>query len=608
MSELPCIGAPDPAWNDVAAEITFDVPYQRLWEPGPRGGSWFPGGELNLSVNCLDRHLDTHADRVALHWEGEPGERRSLTYGELHEQVRALARALRSLGVGFGDRVGLHLGWLPETVVAMLACARIGAVHTVLPAPLPAEALADRLAGMNLKVLFTQDGAWRHGTVLPLKARADEALSATESVQHTVVVRRTGMDVPWYEGDRWYHDLVAATRPGATTAEDEPLRVRANHPACTMPQANRRGQPILIQHGTAGVLASSIAVHRQISSGGVFWCAADITWVATQFHGIYGPLACGDTAVMYEGTLDIPNHERAWHIVQRYGVETLLTSPSVARTMRGWARSMPSVSPMPTLRRVITAGEPVEEELSEWLRDTLGGGRLELGDAWGQLELGGIVRVVGLPDTPPLVPLPDCGLDIVDRTGAAVTEGQPGEAVLRRSWPGMAVGVEGGAASVSGSRWTRYPGLYATGDRAVRDTGSDEVIFLGRTDDVVPIFGQLVSLSEVREVLAEHPYVAAVDVAVRKDPSVGRSIVAAVALKPAYAAGADLDALAVELMDNVREMMGGLARPRAILFLDRFGDELGREQRAQAIATLATEDRHTPTMVTWAQLVAAAGQ
>jgi len=609
MSEpsLPPLGAPDPAWEKVAGQITFDTAYEELWRPGPRGGHWFVGGALNLSVNCVDRQLPGRGDRVALHWEGEPGDRRSFTYRELHEQVLALTRGLRSLGLGPGDRVGLHLGWLPETVVAMLACARIGAVYTILPAPLPAEALADRLAGMELKVLFTQDGAWRHGTVLPLKARADEALSATPGVEHTVVVRRTGMDVPWYEGDRWYHDLVAAARPGAVTPDDEPVAVPPDHPVCTMPQANRRGEPILIRHGTGAVLAASVAVHQQLSSGGVFWCAADITWVATQFHGIYGPLACGDTSVMYEGTLDVPNHRRAWRIVERYGVETVLTSPSVARTVRGWARSMPEVERMPTLRRVITAGEPVEEELGEWLRQALGGGELELGDAWGQLELGGIVRVVGLPTDGDLVPLPDCGLDIVDPDGQPLPPGQAGEAVLRRAWAGMSVGVEGGAASVDEAHWTRHPGLYATGDLAVREGEGAEVTFLGRTDDVVPIFGQLVSLREVREVLAEHPYVAAADAAVRKDPSVGRSIVAAVALKPEVARTADLDAVAVDLMDNVREMMGGLARPRAVLFVDRIGDELSRTQRTQAFATLATEDRHTPTTVTWEQVLAAAG-
>lgn len=263
---------------------------------------------------------------------------------------------------------------------------------------------------------------------------------------------------------------------------------------------------------------------------------------------------------------------------------------------------------MPSLRRMITAGEPVEEELSEWLVQALGGGQLEFGDAWGQLELGGIVRLVGLPDAPSLVPLPDCGLDIVDRTGSVVEDGSPGEAVLRRSWAGIAVGVEGGAASTSDARWTRHPGLYATGDRAAREPVGGGVTFLGRTDDVVTISGQLVSLGEVREVLAEHPYIAAADVAVRKDPTAGRRIVAAVALKREFAAGADLDALSVELMDNVREMMGGLARPRAVLFLDRFGDDLSRAQRAQAIVTLATEDRHAPTALTWEQFVATVGQ
>ena len=611
MPDEPHLAAPDPAWQLVADQITFETPYTSLWEPGPRGGAWFVGGTLNLSVNCLDRQLEGHGDQVALHWEGEPGDRRSLTYRELHEQVLALTRGLRTLGLGLGDRVGLHLGWLPETVIAMLACARIGAVHTVLPAPLPAEALADRLATMDLRVLFTQDGAWRHGTVLPLKSRADEALSATESVQHTVVVRRTGMDVQWYEGDRWYHDLVADTRPGAVAPGDEAAAVPSDHPICTLPQANRRGVPVFIRHGTAAVLAESIAAHRHLATSGVFWCAADITWVATQFHGIYGPLACGHTTVMYEGTLDIPTHDRAWQIVRRHGVETVLTSPSVARTMRGWARSMPELSTLPTLRRFVTAGEPLEEEVTGWLVRALGGGDLEIGDAWGQLELGGIVRVTGLPDSSVPVPMPDCGLDIVDESGESAPDGEPGEAVLRRAWAGQTIGVQGGGGtSVSEAAWTRHAGLYSTGDLAVRATPSGEpegVTFLGRTDDVVPISGQLVSLGAVREVLSEHPYVAAADVAVRKDPTLGRSLVAAVALQPEVRSKVDLDRVAIDLMDTVREMMGGLARPRGVLFVDRFGDELSRAQRARAFAALSTEDRHAPKTVTWEQVLAAAG-
>jgi len=608
--------APPPsAWAEVAEQITFDTAYGELWHPGPHSGEWFTGGTLNLSVNCLDRHLAERGEQVALHWEGEPGDRRSVSYAALHEEVLALTRGLRGMGVGPGDRVGLHLGWLPETVVAMLACARIGAVHTLLPAPLPAEPLADRLALLDLTVLFTQDGAWRHGTVLPLKARADDALLAAGSVQHTIVVRRTGMDVAWFEGDRWYHDLVAATRPGQSagsgggggdggTAAEAPLSVPADHPVATVPLANKGGHQVSIVHGTGTMLAGAVAVHRHLRTGGVFWCAGDIAWAVTQFHGIYGPLACGDTTVMYEGTLDVPTHQRAWDIIARYRVEALVTSPSVVRTVRGWAREMPVVSAIPSLRRVVTAGEPVEPDLAEWLVDAFGGGHLEVGDAWGQLELGGIVRVTGLD---PADELPDCGLDIVDHDGERVADGDTGEVVLRLPWAGTMVGIEGPQVDVAETHWSRHPGSYATGDLAMRHTDG-AVMFLGRADDVVSISGQLVSLREVREVLAEHPYVAQAEVTWRKDPELGRSLVAAVSLSPEVGRDPDLDAVAVELMEAVRELMGGLARPRAVLVIDRFGDELSRTQRAQAIATLATPDRRGgPREVTWAQVLAAAG-
>ncbi|GAA1185272.1 acetate--CoA ligase [Ornithinimicrobium humiphilum] len=603
----PGLTAPPPAeaWTPVVDRLGLLTPYRSLWEPGERSGTWLPGAELNLSVSCVERHLPERGDRVALHWEGEPGDTRSLTYAQLHEQVVALARSLRSMGVGVGDRVGLHLGWLPETVVAMLACARIGAIHTVLPAPLPAEPLADRLALLDLKVLFTQDGAWRHGAVLPLKARADEAMAAVGGIEHTVVVRRTGMDVQWFEGDRWLHDLLAAARPGVEAeAGGEAVPLPVDHPIATVPLANRGGQPVSIVHGTGTMLAGAIAVHEHVSTGGPFWVAGDISWAVTQFHAIYGPLACGDTSVMYEGTLDVPTHQRAWDIIRKYGVEVLMTSPSVMRTIRGWAREMPQVSAVPALRRVVTAGEPVEEDLAAWMREALGDEGLEVGDAWGQLELGGIVRVTGLSGGSGL---PDCGLQIVDADGSPVADGESGEVVLTRPWAGTMVGVEGDVAEVAMAHWTRHPGVYATGDLA--RIGSDgRVEFLGRTDDVVSISGQLVSLREVREVLEDHPFVRRAEVTWRKDPELGRSLVAAVALSDEVGPAPDLDAVAVELMDAVRELLGGLARPRALLVLDRFGDELGRRERAQAIATLATPDRAgAPRSVAWEQILAAAG-
>lgn len=612
--------SPPETWQAVADLISFDTPYSRLWEPGERSGRWFVDGTLNLSTNCVDRHLASSGDRVAVHWEGEPGDRRSMTYAELHEQVCALARALRGMGVGPGDRIGLHLGWLPETVVVMLACARIGAMHTVLPAPLPVEPLADRLELLDLKVLFTQDGAWRHGTVLPLKSRADEALLAGGSVEHTIVVRRTGMDVAWFEGDRWYHDLVAATRPGVAGTDSvghdpgAPISLPSEHPIAAVPMASRGGQPVSIVHGTATMLAGAMAVHRRLRTGGVFWCAADIAWAVTQFHGIYGPLAFADTVVMYEGTLDQPSPTRAWEIIARYGVESIVTSPSVVRTIRGWARELPEMSKVPYLRRITTAGEPVEAELEEWLTDAFASRTVDVIDAWGQLELGGIVQVArsrsstSANDAPTGDALPDCGVDLVDADGHPVDEGAPGEAVLRLPWAGTMVGVEGPQAAVAEAHWSRHPGLYATGDLAVR-RADGRLTFLGRTDDVVSISGQLVSLREVREVLVDHPFVRAAVVTWRKDPEIGRALVAAVTLSGEVGADPDLDGVAVELMDAVREVMGGLARPRALLVIDRFGDELGRLDRARAIATLATPDRAgAPRSVTWSQVLAAAGQ
>ncbi|WP_122263002.1 acyl-CoA synthetase [Ornithinimicrobium cerasi] len=603
---------PDPRWADVAARMHLLTGPTALWGEGGHGGRWLPGATLNLSVTCLDRHLAERGDAVAIHWEGEPGDRRDLTYRELHEQVVTLARALTAMGVGPGDRVGLHLGWLPETVVAMLACARIGAVHSVLPSSLPPGPLADRLGLLDLQVLFTQDGAWRHGTVLPLKARVDDALSAVGSVQHTIVVRRTGMDVAWYEGDRWYHDVVAAEpRPvrgesGRARHTPEPVALDASHPVASVPIANRGGQPVSVVHGTASVLANAIAVHGHLRTGGPFWCAGDIAWAVTQFHAVYGPLAWGDASVMYEGTLDVPHHRRAWEIIRRYGVETLVTSPSVMRTIRGWSRDMRELTAAPSLRRIATAGEPVEDELGAWMLEAFGRD-LEVLDAWGQLELGGVVRVTGRAPGE-REPMPDCGMEVVDRTGNVVEDGVAGEVVLRRPWAGVMVGVDGSDEQDHWGHWERHPGVYATGDLASR-AADGTVTFLGRADDVVSVSGQLVSLREVREVLVDHPFVAAARVSVRKDVELGRAIVAAVVLAEDVGGGPDLDAVAVELMTAVREDLGGLARPRAVLVVDRFGEELGREAFSRAIAALATPDRAgTPRRVTWEQLVAASGE
>ncbi|HTC81001.1 MAG TPA: AMP-binding protein, partial [Acidimicrobiia bacterium] len=383
-------------WEAAAAELTWARPWEAVYRPDRPGGSWFVGGTLNAAANCLDRHLPERAGQVAIHWEGETGERRTITYGALHAEVVTFADALRGLGVEPGDRVGLHLGWIPETVVAMLACARIGAVHGVLPASLPADALADRLADLGPKVLVTQDGAYRHGLIVPSKSRADEALAAAAGVEATVVVRRVGVDVAWYEGDRWYHDLVAAPRPGSRKAAlgsaaagggtgtgagarpggGEPTAVPADHPLLILPLAHRRGRPTWIVHRTGGYLVAAATVHSRALTTGpddVFWCAAEIAWIGGQSHGVYGPLACGATTVMSEGTLDVPTRSRAWQIIERYGVNALVTTPSVVRNLRQWVDTPPAEADLSSLRLIVTLGERIDPDTRDWLDFEVGG-------------------------------------------------------------------------------------------------------------------------------------------------------------------------------------------------------------------------------------------
>lgn len=591
---------PSPGWSDVVELLTWQVGPAELYEPGPVG-RWFPGGALNVAVNCVDRHLADRADQPAILWEGEPGERRTVTYAQLHAEVGALAEALAGLDVGAGDRVALHLGWLPETVVAMLACARLGAMHVVLPTPLPVDALAERLAQVAPRVLVTQDGAWRHGTILPLKARADEAVAAATSVEQTIVVRRTGVDVSWYEGDRWYHELMAEPRGGRRSTPAGPAILDADHPLLATHLPHRRGRTLLAVHGGATLLASAVAVHRdglRDPDGGPFWCAVDIAWLAGQVHGVYGPLACGDTAVMFEGMLDAPTRRRAWEVVERYRVTSLTTTPSVLGNLRRWGDSRPRPDQVASLRRIVAAGEPLDPSLRTWVAETLPAA-VQLADGWGQIELGGIVVV-----DPPTGELGcDPELDIVGTDGRAVAPTRTGELVLRAPWAGAVVRIDGPGADEMADRRQRYGGMYATGDRARRlPDGSLEV--LGRMDAVVSISGQLVSLDEVRQVLLEHPFVADAIVAERPDPRTGRALVAGIVVS--VDGVEDERILSDDLGRTVHDALGGLAQPRTIALVDRTGPELtATERRAALRALLATGD-DTVVRLQWDQFLAAA--
>jgi acetyl-CoA synthetase len=582
-------------WERIGERLDWsrapDAVYSR--EPPPRG-NWFPGGRLNAAVNCLDRHLPARRDRVAFHWEGEPEDRRVLTYGHLATDVCRFAGVLESLGVRPGDRVALHMGLLPETVVAMLACARIGAVHVVMPAVLPSEALQERLANVRARVVITQDGAWRHGMILPLKSRADEAVAGLSSVEHTIVVRRTGMDVSWFEGDSWYHDLLQGVAPSTA----EPASFDSEHPLCVAHVANRRELPTGVVHGSANFLAYLLGLHLHALGGEehVFWFPSEIGWLAGQSHAVYGPLVTGGTGVLYEGMLDTPSHARAWEIVERYRVGVLAATPSIIRSLRGWSGTRLDERDISSLRRLVTAGEAVDEDLASWLERELAARGVELLDGWGQTELGGIVSF-NVPSVAGL-DVPDPGLDVVDDDGASLPDGEEGELVLRNPWPGTFVAIQ--ADLLSSLRcFRRVPGCYATGDRAKRrEAGTLQ--FLGRIDPVISVSGQLVSLTEVQEALSEHPYAGRVVVAERIDRRLNTGIVA---LVEPVDGGVDRMRLAAELSDHIKDTLGGLSRPRTIAFIDRIPSGLTEDEARWALRALCENRRAAATFdVTGAEL------
>lgn len=566
----------EPRWAAAAAALTWDRPPTEVAEPlDAEGGRmrWFPEGQLNLAVNAVHRHVPEHADRVALHWEGEPGDRREVTYGELDVEVLALADALAGLGVSAGDRVALHLGLIPEAIIAILACARLGAIHSILPAVLPPDALTDRLTDLAPRVLVTQDGAWRHGVVLPLKQRADEALTAAASVEHTVIVRRTGIPVPWYDGDHWYDQLVAAPRPGATVAQTPAVSVASDHPALITYLANRGGRPTGVVHSTGGLATYAAAFHRALAGpDDVLWAPAELGWMASQAHGILGPLLSGATSVAFEGMLDTPTHRRAWDIIERYEVATLLVTPSVVRALRSWVGNAPAAAQVRSLRRIVTAGEALDDASERWLRDTVGRGHTSVVNAWGQTELGGVVAIP--PTASTVGQPPDAGLRVETPEGEPVPEGTVGDLVVRRPWPGTALGLHRGDGDIDPSLPAFRHGAIVTGDRA-RVRGDGTIELLGRSDRLFTVSGQLVSATEIRLALEEHPQVARAEVVDRADASTGRAVVAVVqprAVDDGPPPAGD-ETLARDLRVHVRDLLGGLSQPRTVVFLDRFPSE-----------------------------------
>ena len=557
-------------WKDQASErlTWFKEPTVVLDDSNPPFYEWFTDGELNLSYNCLDRHLDSQGDKVAYHWVGEPGDTRTISYRQLHEEVCRFANALTELGVQRGDRVAIYLGMIPELPIAMLACARIGAPHSVVFGGFSADALSGRIQDTEAKVLVTQDGAWRRGQVVPLKANADAAMARCPTIETSVVVRRCENQVEMQEGrDIWYHEVVA----GQAT-DFEPASLGAEDILYILYTSGTTAKPKGIVHTQGGYLTGVSATHYyvfDVKPDDVYWCAADIGWVTGHSYIVYGPLTNGTTGVMYEGTPDHPDKDRWWSIVEEYGVTILYTAPTAIRAFMKWGEEFANRHDLSSLRLLGTVGEPINPEAWMWYYEHIGGKRCPVVDTWWQTETGSIL-ITPLPGATTLkpgsatFPFPGVAADIVDDGGNPVPLGGGGYLVLTRPWPAMLRTIYKDPARYVDTYWSRFDGKYFAGDGAKRD---EEGYFwlLGRVDDVMNVSGHRISTTEVESALVDHPTVAEAAVVGRTDELTGQAIAAFVTLRGDTEGD---EALLAELREHVAQKIGPIARPKSIVFTD----------------------------------------
>jgi acetyl-CoA synthetase len=555
-------------WAEEAERLRWMKPWDQVLEWDLPFAKWFVGGQLNVSDNCLDRHVDSGGgDKVAYHWEGEPGDTRTITYAQLRDDVARFANALKSIGVQRGDRVNIYMGMVPELPVAMLACARLGAAHSVVFGGFSADALRDRINDAEAKVLITQDEGWRAGKVVPLKKNADDAVADTPSIEKVVVLRRTGNDVAWTEGrDVWWHDLVE----GQST-DCPPEAMDAEDLLYLLYTSGTTAKPKGIMHTTAGYLAGVSTTHRLVfdlhPDTDVYWCAADIGWVTGHSYIVYGPLANHATSILYEGAPNFPDKDRWWEIIEKYKVTILYTAPTAIRTFMKWGTDWPEKHDLSSLRLLGSVGEPINPEAWVWYQTNIGGGRCPVVDTWWQTETG-MIMITPLPgaiDTKPgsaTFPFPGVDADIVDNDGVSVGIPGGGYLVLRKPWPAMLRGIYGDPERYKETYWSRFEGNYFAGDGAKRDEDG-YFWLLGRVDDVMNISGHRISTTEVESALVDHKDVAEAAVIGKVDETTGQQIVAFVTLKGNVEAADDTTEV---LREHVARKIGKLARPTTIIF------------------------------------------
>jgi len=560
-------------WEGFARELSWFRPWKKVLDWKPPKAKWFVGGKLNISVNCLDRHLDgPRRNKAAIIWEGEPGDQRVLTYRELHREVCRFANVLKGLGVRKGDRVTLYLPMIPELPISMLACARIGAIHSVVFGGFSAESLRDRINDQKAKVLVTADGGWRRGKEVPLKAISDDALKDAPSIEAVVVVKRTGSAIAWKEGrDHWWGELIldapARCAPEVLDAED---------PLYILYTSGTTGKPKGILHTTGGYLVGTYATSKwvfDLKDEDIYWCTADIGWVTGHSYVVYGPLANGATCLIYEGAPDTPARDRFWDIIERHGVTILYTAPTAIRAFMKWGAEWPDKHDLSSLRLLGSVGEPINPEAWIWYHENIGQGRCPIVDTWWQTETGMILitPLPGITTTRPgsaTVAFPGIQAKVMlARSGEEVKAGG-GYLAITRPWPAMLRTIWGDDSRYVETYWSKWgPNLYFPGDGAKRDRDG-YFWLLGRVDDVMNVAGHRIGTMEVESALVDHSAVAEAAVVGVPDELKGTAIAAFVILKEKTKTGEAVrgDGLQKELQGHVAKKIGALARPDKVFF------------------------------------------
>ncbi len=561
--------SPEKFWDAAAKDLFWFKPWKKTLSWKVPDAKWFVGGATNLSFNCLDRHLDgPRRNKAALIWEGEPGEVRTYTYLQLHREVSLFANALKGLGVKKGDRVAIYMPLVPEAVIAMLACARIGAVHGVVFGGFSAEALRDRINDAGASVVITADGGWRKGAILRLKDAVDEAVKGAPTVKAVVVLKHAGNEISINEGmDHWWHRLTAKASP-VCPAE----KLDSEHPLFILYTSGSTGKPKGILHTTGGYMVQTAWTTKHVfdlKETDVYWCTADVGWVTGHSYLAYGPLLNGATALMYEGAPLTPSPDRFWSMIARHRVSVFYTAPTAIRTFMRLGDEHPAKHDLSSLRLLGTVGEPINPEAWRWYRRVIGGGRCPIVDTWWQTETGSIMisPLPGATAAKPgsaTLPLPGVDAEVVDMTGKPVPPGAGGYLVIRRPWPSMLRGIWGDAARYRQQYWSQIPGMYFTGDGARKDKDGCLWI-LGRIDDVLNVSGHRLSTSEIESALVGHPFVAESAVVGRPDELHGQAVCAFVTLKGGRTPSPELKEI---LRDFVAKAIGSIARPAEIRFTD----------------------------------------